>query len=81
MTIAVECTCTHNHGFINATAHCAKNNALLIKIKVFIDFSAKLKVLKDLKGPPYCKSGIFRENLIFPNSVKRHICHIKKSLL
>ena len=58
MTIAVECTCTHNHALINATTHFAKNNALLIKIKVFIDFSAKLK---DLKGPPYCKSGNFCE--------------------
>ena len=25
----------------------------------------------------YCKSGNFRENFIFANSVKRHICDIK----
>ena len=27
----------------------------------------------------YCKFGNFRENLIFANSVKRHICDVKKS--
>ena len=30
---------------------------------------------------PYCKFGKFRENFIFSNSVKRHICHIKKMRL
>ena len=29
----------------------------------------------------YCKSGNFRENFIFANSVKRHICDIKNSQL
>ena len=29
----------------------------------------------------YCKFGNFRDNFIFTNSVKRHICHIKKSRL
>ena len=27
----------------------------------------------------YCKFGNFRENFIFVNSTKRHICHIKNS--
>ena len=27
----------------------------------------------------YCKSGNFRENFIFANSVKRHICDTKNS--
>ena len=27
----------------------------------------------------YCKVGIFPENFIFTNSVKRHICQVKKS--
>ena len=26
----------------------------------------------------YCKSGNFRENFIFANSAKRHICEVKK---
>ena len=29
----------------------------------------------------YCKFGDFRENLIFANGVKRHICHVKNSRL
>ena len=29
----------------------------------------------------YCKCGNFRENLIFANSVKRHICDVKNSRL
>ena len=29
----------------------------------------------------YCKFGNFRENFIFANSVKRHICQVKKSQL
>ena len=29
--------------------------------------------------PNYCKFGIFRENFIFANSVKRHICHAQSS--
>ena len=29
----------------------------------------------------YCKSGNFRENFIFANSVKRHICEAKNSRL
>ena len=29
----------------------------------------------------YCKFGNFRENYIFPNSVQRHICNAKYSLL
>ena len=29
----------------------------------------------------YCKSGNFRENFIFTNSVERHICDVKKSRL
>ena len=29
----------------------------------------------------YCKSGNFRENFIFTNSVKRHICDAKNSRL
>ena len=34
------------------------------------------------RGPyQYCKFGNFREGLIFANSVKRHICDIKKSRL
>ena len=28
-------------------------------------------------GPLYCKSESFRENFIFVNSIKRHICDIK----
>ena len=28
----------------------------------------------------YCKLGNFRKNIIFANSIKRHICDIKKSL-
>ena len=27
----------------------------------------------------YCKFGNFRENFIFANSVKRHICKLKRS--
>ena len=30
---------------------------------------------------PYCKSGNFRENFIFANSVIRHICDAKNSQL
>ena len=29
----------------------------------------------------YCKSGNFRKNFIFANSVKRHTCDIKNSRL
>ena len=29
----------------------------------------------------YCKVGNFREKIIFPNSVKRHICDVKNSRL
>ena len=29
----------------------------------------------------YCKFGNFRENFIFANSVKRHICDVKNSRL
>ena len=29
----------------------------------------------------YCKSGNFRENFIFANSVKRHICDVRNSRL
>ena len=29
----------------------------------------------------YCKSGNFRENIIFANSGKRHICDVKNSRL
>ena len=29
----------------------------------------------------YCKFGNFRENFIFENSVKRHICDVKNSRL
>ena len=29
----------------------------------------------------YCKSGTFRENFIFTNSVKRHTCDVKNSRL
>ena len=29
----------------------------------------------------YCKCGNFRENFLFPNSVKRHIRHVQYSLL
>ena len=29
----------------------------------------------------YCKFGNFRDNFIFVNSVKRHICDVKKSRL
>ena len=29
----------------------------------------------------YCKFGNFREIFIFASSVKRHICHVKKSRL
>ena len=32
-------------------------------------------------GLGYCKSGNFRENFIFVNSVKRHTCDIKNSRL
>ena len=32
-------------------------------------------------GNVYCKFGNFRENFIFANSVKRHICEIKNSRL
>ena len=31
--------------------------------------------------PKYCKLGNFRENFIFANSVKRHICYGKNSRL
>ena len=27
----------------------------------------------------YCKFGNFRENFIFPNGVKRHICNVENS--
>ena len=29
----------------------------------------------------YCKSGNFRENFVFANSVKKHICDVKMSRL
>ena len=32
-----------------------------------------------LQGVIYCKSQSFRENFIFANSVKRHICDVKNS--
>ena len=31
----------------------------------------------DIDSCSYCKSGKFRENFIFANSVKRHICDVK----
>ena len=34
---------------------------------------------KQIRFNLYCKFGNFRENFIFANGVKRHICHVKNS--
>ena len=43
---------------------------MFITLKEFDDFSSK-----------YCRSGNFRENFIFADSIKRHVCDIKYSPL
>ena len=41
-----------------------------------LDLSLKCHITSE--GLEYCKFGNFRENFIFANSVKRHICELKK---
>ena len=38
-------------------------------------------VLLSIQRSTYCKFGNFRKNLIFANSIKRHICDVKTSRL
>ena len=40
----------------------------------------RLKCTPEGRAIQYCKFGNFRENIIFANSVKRHICDVKNLL-
>ena len=46
-----------------------------------IPFALFLKKRGENYMSRYCKSGNFRENFIFANRVKRHICDVKNSRL
>ena len=46
-----------------------------------IVYPAFKELKSDLMHMQYCKFGNFRENFIFANSVKRHICDAKNSRL
>ena len=39
------------------------------------------RLARMLKTCVYCKFGNFRENFVFANSIKRHICNVKNSRL
>ena len=63
--------------------------AVPIQLAVFILNLANLRLLaftydeidRLVDRSDYCKFGNFRENFIFANSVKRHICDVKLSRL